>query len=433
MKVWDNFLKNLETKLGKQNVDKWLKCLKVVTFDACNIYLQAENYFQIKWFEEHVRKFAKKTLINENCHPIKVHLSIKQNNKENESKSVEKARSYNQDLLNKEYTFDNFITFDDNLIANKLFLEIVENIKSSFNPIYIFGIKASGKTHLLNALANELTKKNIKVFFANANTFTKHVVDAIRFGKMQEFRDEYRNIDVLIIDDIHILSNKNATQEEFFHTFNTLHTLNKTIILSSNLPSSKLNGIEPRLISRFDWGISLEVKRLDKDGLKKAIDKNLLSLNLNLSSEIKNFLLNNFSNIDSLKKAIKTITLNQHLEKVENLDIFRVKKYISHLLVQEEHKKITIEKIINSISNYFGITNLDILGKSQTKECTHPRQLSMYLIRELLNMPYMKIGSIFKRDHSTVMTSIKTIDKQIKQNQKNIYLAILEIKKSLIN
>jgi chromosomal replication initiator protein len=433
MKVWDNFLKNLETKLGKQNVDKWLKCLKVVTFDACNLYLQAENYFQIKWFEEHVRKHAKKTLFNYNYHPIKIHLSIKQNKIENKITSFEKPKSYMPDLVNKEYTFDNFTTTDDNLIAYKLFLEIAENIKSSFNPIYIFGLKYSGKTHLLNALANELIKKNINIFYVNANTFTKHVVDAIRFGKMREFREEYRNADVLIIDDIHILSNKNATQEEFFHTFNTLHTLNKTIILSSNLSSSKLDGIEPRLISRFDWGISLEIKKLNNEGLKKAIDKNLISLNLHLSSEIKNFLLNSFSNIENIKKAIKTIALNKHLEKIENLDIFRVKKYIAHLLVQEEHKKITPEKIINSISKHFGITNLDILGKSQTKECTHPRQLSMYLIRELLNMPYMKIGSIFKRDHSTVMTSIKTIDKQVKENQKNIYLAILEIRKSLIN
>ncbi|NGX56033.1 MAG: Chromosomal replication initiator protein DnaA [Candidatus Anoxychlamydiales bacterium] len=433
MKTWNNFLKSIETKLGKKNVDKWLRSLKVITFDACNLYLQAENFFQVKWFEEHVRTHIKKTLYNENYHPIKVHLTINRNQDKEKSNTNIEAKYVKQDSFNLDHTFENFISTNENMIVYKLFLEVSSTIKSSFNPIFIFGKKSTGKTHLLTSLMQSLKEKKVKVFFVNASSFTKHVVDAIRFGKMQEFRNEYRNIDVLIIDDIHILSNKNATQEEFFHTFNTLHTLNKTIVLSSNQPSSKLEGIAPRLTSRFDWGISLELQALDNEGLQKALSNNLKSLNLSINSEIQKFLLNNFSTLDSLKKALKTITLNQHLEKVETLDIFRVKKYISHLLVQEKNKKLTHEKIIYSISNYYGITNNDILGKSQTKECSHPRQLSMYLIRELLKMPYMKIGSIFKRDHSTVMTSIKTIQKQVDLNKKNIYYALLEIKKKLTN
>ncbi len=432
MKAWQKFIKNIENKLGKDTADKWLGSLKIITFDACNLYLEAENFFQIKWFEEHIRPLVKKDLLNENFHPIKVHLSLTSSKKQDQQISQkENLFEVKQDSLDPTCTFENFISSDKNSVVHKLLEEVCTQNSSVFNPIFIYGPIGSGRSHLLMATANQLKQNNKKVFYVNAQTFTDHVVEAIRFGKMQEFRNAYRNADVLIVDDLHVFSNKNATQEEFFHTFNTLHSRSSIIILGANHAPSQLTDIEPRLISRFEWGISLGLELLKKEDLKKALKKHSDFLKITLNKEIESFLLENFKNISSLKKAIKTVALNLHLENKLEFSILDIQRYLSNLIEEENKNVLTPDKIIDQTAIYFGLRNDDILGKSQTRECTMPRQFSMYLCRELLRMPFMKIGKYFKRDHSTVITSIKAIQKQIDTKNADIHHAFLDVSKKL--
>ena len=194
-----------------------------------------------------------------------------------------------------------------------------------------------------------------------------------------------------------------------------------------------LDDIEPRLISRFEWGISLFLEKLEKKELKIVLNNQASILNLQLNPQIEKYIIDNFKSIISIKKALKTLALNEHLENQKSLELHKIKKYLSPLIEQENEKTLSQDIIINEVSIYFGITSKDILGRSQTKESTLPRQFSMYLCRELLKMPYMKIGKIFTRDHSTVMTSVKTIKKDLETKNTDIYSAFMEVTKKLNN
>jgi chromosomal replication initiator protein len=192
-----------------------------------------------------------------------------------------------------------------------------------------------------------------------------------------------------------------------------------------------MHDIESRLISRFEWGISLHLEKLEKKELKIVLKNQAELLNLKLDIQIEKFILDTFTNIKSIKKALKTITLKSHLENSNILSLDKIKEYLSSLIEEEKEEILTYDKIINEVSIYFGITTKDILGKSQTRECALPRQFSMYLCRELLKMPYMKIGKVFKRDHSTVMTSVNSIKSYLETKNIQISNAFFEISKKL--
>jgi chromosomal replication initiator protein len=265
MQAWDDFLNAEEHRLGKEVAAKWLRSLRVIRFDACNLYLEAKDPFQIRWFEEHVRPGIQTRLQNNNSHPIKVHLkaaSTEPSEKKPPKKKWEPSLlKITSDPLDSFATFEHFAADGNNQIPYQLLYNLEQG---SFNPIFLHGPTGSGKTHLLMAMA---AKTKQKVLFVNAETFTEHVVQAIRLGWMQEFRNAYRKVDLLIIDDIHLFAKRTATQEEFFHTFNALNLEKKQIVLSSALPPHLLQGIEERLISRFEWGITLCLEKPGRTAL----------------------------------------------------------------------------------------------------------------------------------------------------------------------
>lgn len=398
MKEWQQFLAQLERELGTEVVREWVP--KVIRFDAGNLYLEARDSFQISWFEEHVRPRLK-GFVNHNQRPIKVHLGEK---KGAVKKEEPRALVFSPNPLDPEMTLENFIPSGQNLVVYKLL-----NESSPFNPIYLYGPKGAGKTHLLMGTAIALQKSGKKVFFIRAETFTEHVVQAIRLGQMQEFRKVYRDIDVLIIDDIHIFSRKAATQEEFFHTFNTLHTLGRLILISANGPPMQLNEIEPRLISRFEWGISLGLEVGDRAPI---LDRKATLWKMPLSEELKQFLLERFPRDPIM--ALQALTLRA---KGMAVSCEIAERLLKDLLEKEQENALTPEKIVKAVAGHYGITSDDLLGKSQMRECAFPRQVAMYLCRERLKMPFQKIGALFGRDHSTVMSSVKQIQKGIEEKK----------------
>lgn len=400
MKTWDLFLENLESELGKENVDRWLRTLKVIRFDAANLYLAAQDSFQIDWFEEHIRPRIRGKFYNNNFRPIAVHISTP---KENTQPQPERPDyfSIQPDPLDPEFTIENFLPFPQNQIARQLALEVE---KKTFNPLLFYGPKGCGKTHLLTAAAHLLVKKGLKVFFVNAEKFTEHVVSAIRLQKMQEFRKVYREIDALIIDDIQGLKDRAATQEEFFHTFNAFHTAGKYILLSSQKAPSQLNGIEPRLISRFEWGISISIEVSPTQAL---LEKKAQVWNMTLSQEMISWLTTAFP-ADPLT-AFHTLAVRS---KGHPVTLESAKIILKDRTQAQEAESVTPEKIIKSVASHYGIKTDDLLGKSHCREFAIPRKAAMYLCREKLKLPFQKIGEIFDRDHSTVMTSIDQIRKR---------------------
>jgi chromosomal replication initiator protein len=400
MEAWQQFLTQLQKELGSAVVQEWVP--RVARFDAGNLYLEARDSFQISWFEEHVRPRLK-GFLNNNQRPIKIHITTV--NKGTASKRDEpRILSFKPSPIDPEMTLENFVPSQQNLVVYKLLIE-----PNPFNPIYLYGPKGVGKTHLLMGTALALQKSGKRVFFIRAETFTEHVVQAIRLGQMQEFRKIYRDIDVLIIDDIDIFSRKAATQEEFFHTFNTLHTMGRLILISANVPPMQLSEVEPRLISRFEWGISLGVEKSDT---RLILEKKAALWNMTLTPELLEFLLSKFPKDPIL--ALQALALRC---KGPPPSILVAERLLKDLLEKEQENALTPDKIVKSVAAHYGITGEDLLGKSQMREYALPRQVAMYLCRERLKMPFQKIGELFKRDHSTVMGSVKQIQKAIEEKK----------------
>ena len=451
MQAWEQFLQQQEVELGKETVQKWLRSLKVQRFDACNLYLEAKDSFQALWFEEHIRGKAQTKLMNGNNKRIKIHLSIantppnpKKNSKEKTLKKSDAPFQLIFDELDPLCLLENFIVNDENKLALKLLMEATDSTKQgrpdslgAFNPIYIYGGSGSGKTHLLMGAAHAFKERGLRTMYVRAEMFTSHVVYAIRSSEMSIFRQAYRNIDVLIVDDVHIFSRKGATQEEFFHTFNTLHLEGKQIILSANRAPQELQLIEPRLISRFEWGIVLPTQTLSASETKSLLAAKAKAFNFNLPPKIADFLLETFtSNPKALTKALEALILRLHLESPHStaaLNIVGVKLLLSDLILEEQKSAVTSTKIIRSVAEHFGIRSEDILGKAQTRECSLPRQLAMFFCRQHLKLPFMKIGDLFSRDHSTVMTGIKQIQKAIDLNDRDTVSNYQVISKKLQN
>jgi chromosomal replication initiator protein len=457
MQAWENFLTALESDLGAEVVTRWLKPLRIVRFDAGNLYLEAQDQFQALWFEEHVRRRATKEFVNNNQRRIKIHLTIADaNNKTNVARSktrkpIQNEKSFGShaftiqfDQLDPNSTFLNFVPSESNEVAYKLLLETCgiepqqdRPTNALFNPIYLYGGKGTGKTHLLMSAADVLRKKGLNVIYSRAETFTEHVVNAIRAGEMSAFRQSYRNIDVLIIDDVHLFSRKGATQEELFHTFNTLHIAGKQIILSASCSPQELQLIEPRLVSRFEWGIVLMLEQLSKEHLEKMIHKKSESMRFPLNHKVVTFLTESFKSPKSLTRALEALVLRSHMNNPAqtfsstSLTVAIAKHYLTDLLIEEEKQAITPQRIIQAVSESFGIRTDDFLGKSQNRESVLPRQLAMYLCRNNLKLPYMKIGDLFQRDHSTVMSSVKQIEKSVESGDQDILGYVSSISRKL--
>jgi chromosomal replication initiator protein len=448
MQTWKTFLDALQNELGAETIAKWLRPLKVVHFDAGNLYLEAQDSFQIEWFEEHVRPKAQKKFVNNNFRPIKIHISIASlpshpSNKQTNKKKIETPSpsfTLTVDPLDPSFLFDQFIISSENKIVFQLLTRLTEEPSPSmigqFNPIYLYGSSSTGKTHLLQALASAYQKKNKTILYIRAETFTENVVNAIRSGNMQDFRKAHRHVDVLIFDDVHQLAKKNATQEEFFHTFNSLHMQGKQIVLSSNVPPALLQEIEPRLVSRFEWGITLPLVKLEGEDLFHMVKQRCNALHFPLQESIVRFLLESFSyNLKSLHKSIEALIFRCHTERQSipssSLTLAHVKALIKDLIEEEKKQVLNPNRIISFVAHFYTLTPQEILSKSQTHECTLPRQVAMYLCRHELKMPFARIGQFFDRDHSTVISSVKIIEDKIMAQEKETCSAILSIRRNL--
>lgn len=437
-RIWEEFLAKEEKTMGKEVIDRWLRPLAITHFNAMNLYLEASDPLQLTWFKEHIEFKVRNELVNNNGHKIKVHVSLGKSIDPPpliEVKGVTKPSIpliFASDSLDAGANFETFQTNKNTLITLQILKGMLLGQTELLNPIYIHGPTGSGKTHLLMGAQKLLESKGKKALFVNAETFTTHVVSAIRTGRMEEFRNLYRNIDALIIDDIDRLQKRFATQEELFHTFNTLHIQEKPILLASSNAPRLLEEIEERLISRFEWGITLALERLtSKEELYHVVETKCRHYALPLSQEIKDMIAQEFPSARSIEKAILSLSLAS--TKMNLKKCIEVKEYLAKLLIQERQETLSKEKILEIVACSFGIQTDDLLTKSQTRESVLPRQISMYLLRSLLKMPYIKIGNIFSKDHSTVMSSIKQVNKGMENQDQDLMFHMGQIQRKLVN
>lgn len=344
--------------------------------------------------------------------------------KEEEVKKPEKKKDlsdvpYEANLTyNERYSFDNFITGASNQFAYSACLAVAQNPSHAANPLFLHGPPGVGKTHLLYAITNELIKKKkARVLLVRGEDFTNEVVDSLRERRMDYFRKKYRNIDVLLVDDIQFIAGREATQVEFFNTFDVLHEKNKQIILSSDRPPKEFQELDDRLKSRFAWGLTADIQRPDLE-LRMALFKQKSELlGIELPNDVTLFLADQITdNVRQIEGIVKKLQARSYLDGVM-IDLAMAKGCLSDLLSGNEPLSVTIEKIFRTVSEALGVSVEEIKGRRRTREIAAARHACTYLMKKLTDLSLIDIGRALDRDHATVINSIKKIEQEIEENE----------------
>ena len=314
-----------------------------------------------------------------------------------------------------DFTFENFIRGPSNQFAFAAAQAVAANPSGAYNPLFIYGPSGLGKTHLLNAIQIEIRKNHpdFNIVYVDCEKFTNEIITAVKTATTEQFRQKYREADVLLIDDIQFLAGKESTQEEFFHTFNTLHNAGKQIVLASDRPAKEIKSLEERLRTRFEWGLTADIQPPDFETRVAIVKRKAELLNLDLPDDVAEYIANHLKqNIRQLEGAVKKLNAYYMLEGIAPC-IGVTTTAIKDTLNDTQPIPVTIEKIINEVARTYNVMPADIRGKKRSANVSAARQMSMYIIREITGMSMEAIGSEFQRDHSTVVYSINTMEKNI--------------------
>lgn len=423
MQNWNSFVQQLLDLLGKAPVKRWLEGVKIAKFDAQNIYLSVRDSFQIHWFSEHIEPLARRHFCSAG-RPIRIHLALRDQTPSTSTTHPHKGAPTTRSSSRSHLSFEDFYPTRGQRLAHLLVGEITASGGDSrpslgtYNPIFLYGPSGSGKSHLLSAVADRLKALDKQVVYLDGDAFTEDVVSAIRRGEMRDFRRRYRRADALIVDSVEKLGKKSATQEEFFHTFNTLHTAGKQILLSAPQHPQALNFIEQRLISRFEWGLSVELEGVSAEEALSILRIRAEKLGLDISQRDLQCLIAKLDvNLKKLVEALETLAYKIDLKRSfatgQRAVEISIWEDLKEILQRHQIEKTTPQIIIEQVAAHFGILSTDILGRSQNREFTRPRRLAMYLCRHELRLPFVKIGEIFSRDHSTVISNCRNIEQSL--------------------
>ena len=321
--------------------------------------------------------------------------------------------------LNPKYTFDTFIVGSNNKFAQAAALAVAESPGEAYNPLFIYGGAGLGKTHLMHSIAHFIIEHNekSKVLYVTSEEFTNELIETIRNGNnsaMTKFREKYRNIDVLLVDDIQFIIGKESTQEEFFHTFNSLHSAKKQIIISSDKPPKDMEILEERFRSRFEWGLIADITLPDYETRMAILHKKGEMDGYNINEEVIKYIANNIkSNIRELEGAFNKVMASAKLEQ-KDVTLELAEQALKDIISPDEKRVITPEYIISIVAEHYNVTTADLCGNKRSSKIVIPRQVAMYLCRELTSTPLKSIGkSLGNRDHTTIMHGIEKMEKEI--------------------
>ncbi len=318
------------------------------------------------------------------------------------------------------FTFENFIHGPSNQFAFAAAKAVADNPSGAYNPLFIYGPSGLGKTHLLNAIKIEIQKNHpdYKIVYVDCESFTNETITAIRTATTERFRQKYREADVLLIDDIQFIAGKEATQDEFFHTFNTLHNAGKQIVLACDRPAKEIKSLEERLRTRFEWGLTADIQPPDLETRVAIVRRKAELLQLKMPDAVADYIAEHLKqNIRQLEGAVKKINAYYMLENIAP-SIGVASHAIKDVLSDTQPIPVTVEKIINEVSRTYAVSPADIRGKKRNANVSAARQMSMYIIREVTGMSMEKIGAEFGRDHSTVVYSISAMEKSLEKDRR---------------
>ncbi|MEN8662980.1 MAG: chromosomal replication initiator protein DnaA [Lentimonas sp.] len=334
-------------------------------------------------------------------------------------RSVVDATPVRRTFLNPRNTFENLVVGSGNQLAHAASIAVANAPGRAYNPLFVFGETGLGKTHLMHAVAHQMLVNNpqAKIAYVSTEKFTNEFIHAIRENKLTKFRKYYRNLDALLVDDIHFLSGKESTQEEFFHTFNDLFESGRQIFLASDRPANEIERLENRLISRFQWGLVTDIQAPDFETRVAILRKKAAAMNISLDPDIMNFLAERVSrNVRRMEGALTRIAGYDALID-RKLDLEAVERLLADLLHEEASSKVTVDQIQKKVSDYYQIRFSELIGRRRTSNIVFPRQVAMYISRTLTSDPLKAIGDAFGgRDHGTVIHACKQVENMMEQD-----------------
>ena len=412
--IWNSVLRVMreDLKMSQTTLNTWFDDIEAVEFSDNSLLLLTSAPLKKDIIEKNYSKIIKDALFEVFSLPIEFKVLIKD---EYESKN---KQSLSSTPIEYEYSFDKFIVGNSNKFAHAAAKAVASDPGSSYNPLLIHGESGLGKTHLLYAIAGTIKKNNpsAKITYIKSEDFTNELISALQRHNLEDFRDKYRNTDILLVDDIQFIAGKDSTQEEFFHTFNALYEARKQIVLTSDRPPKEMQKLEDRLRTRFEWGLIADIEPPDFETRMAIISLKADLIGLSLSDEQKELIANNVTaNVRQLEGAVhKLLAYRDLLQDVDGMQA--AERAIRDIFAENPWINPTPEFIIKAVAKYFEINPEDITGKDRSQKMVEPRKVAMYMVRDMTHLSFPKMGDVFNKDHSTVKHAIDTLEEQLKDD-----------------
>ena len=447
--LWSKILDALQKELAPAVCERWIQPIRPLELENNELSLGVPDEFFKTWIIDHygnMISLSLKEVLNQPDSRISYQIyktdePIVLSRIPAPTAASQPVPSYNmtqtsstESILNAKYTFESFVVGPSNRFAHAASMAVAESPAKSYNPLFIYGPVGLGKTHLMQAIGQDILTRNprTKVLYITSEKFTNQLINAIKTGTTLKFREKYRTVDCLLIDDVHFIAGKEATMEEFFHTFNTLYDAHKQIVVSSDKPPKDINNLEERLVSRFEWGLVTDIQAPDYETRTAILRKKAERENLNIPDSVTSFIADRIkSNIRELEGALIRVVAYSKLvgKEVDEEVAYDVLKD----LIVETQRKITVDLIQKKVAEYFEVRPSDMTAKRRSRSVAYPRHVAMYLSREMTTLSFPEIGEQFGgRDHTTILHAYEKIKKDVKRDQKSKSLVdklMLEIKK----
>lgn len=445
--AWQAATGQLQMEMSKASFDTWVRSAEVVRYQGETFIIGVQNAFARDWLEKRLTSTVERLLTGlmdapqkvefivyhkdyantepETTVPVQVQTSVTSIN----SQSSLKATPSNGVVINSRYTFDNFVVGSSNRLAHAACMAVAENPAQAYNPLFLYGGVGLGKTHLLHAIGNLTRMQGLQVLYVTSEEFTNDLINSIRTHNTQAFRDRYRQIDVLLIDDIQFIAGKESTQEEFFHTFNALHGMDKQIVISSDRPPKAMATLEERLRSRFEWGLTADIQAPDLETRTAILRSKAERMHREVPQDIVDMIAHHFqSNIRELEGALTRVVAYADL-RGKSLTCDMAEVALTDLLPQ--HNQLEPERVMDVVASAFGISKEKMLSRERTREAALPRQVVMYLLREEANVSLPQIGEVLGgRDHTTVIYACEKVADLIERDDR-LRKQIVQIRETL--
>jgi chromosomal replication initiator protein len=423
--LWKEALGEIGKRLGRQNFDTWIKPIHFDSRAKNEVHLEVPNKFFRDWLTEHFLSQMEDVLSTLAHQPIKVRLDVNQHlqignvgEKTERKEQREKERPQRVNNLIAKYTFENFVVGASNQFAHAASMAVANQPGEHYNPLFIYGGVGLGKTHLINAIGHKGVAKRpgLRVYYLSSESFMNELIGSLRRDRMDEFKTKFRNTDILILDDVQFIAGKERTQEEFFHTFNSLYESHKQIVITSDKFPKEIPGLEDRLRNRFEWGLIADIQPPDMETRVAILQKKAEAEGVQLPHDVAIFLATNIdSNVRELEGSLTRLGAFASLTKSQ-ITVELTKEVLRNTL-KGPQREISVESIQKTICDFYNIKLGDLKAKRRTKNIAIPRQVAMYLCRKYTETSFPGIGDKFGgRDHSTVIHASKAIEKKLKED-----------------